>query len=100
MTNLRDCAPDPPAPQSAPVVGGKPLSIDQAIAIAEQALPGAFASDDWWARTATRGHMPWVTLGWSQWLRLRVFGTFEWRDGVPERSERLVGELSLRWNTR
>src|SRR4249920_2060553 len=45
MTDLRDCAPDPPAPQSAPVVGGKPLSIDRAIAIAEQALPGAFATN-------------------------------------------------------
>jgi hypothetical protein len=65
-----------------------------------EALPGAFASDDWWARTATRGHMPWVTLGWSRWLRLRVFGTFEWRDGVAQRSERVVSELSLRWNTR
>ena len=65
-----------------------------------EALPGAFASDDWWARTATRGHMPWVTLGWSRWLRMRVFGTFEWRDGVAQRSERLVSELSLRWNTR
>ena len=63
-----------------------------------EALPGAFASDDWWARTSTRGHMPWVTLGWSQWLRLRVWGTFEWRDGVPGRTERVVSELTLRWN--
>lgn len=65
-----------------------------------EALMGAFASDDWWARTATRGHMPWVTLGWSRWLRLRVFGTFEWRDGVAERSERVVSELTFRWNAR
>jgi hypothetical protein len=65
-----------------------------------EALPGAFASDDWWARTATRGHLPWVTLGWADWLRLRVWGTFEWRDGVPERSERVVSELTLRWNGR
>ena len=65
-----------------------------------EALPGAFASDDWWARTSTRGHMPWVTLGWSDWLRLRVFGTFEWRDGVAERSERVVSELTLRWTGR
>ncbi len=65
-----------------------------------EALPGAFASDDWWARTSTRGHMPWVTLGWSHWLRLRVFGTFEWRDGVAERSERVVSELTFRWNGR
>jgi hypothetical protein len=65
-----------------------------------EALPGAFASDDWWGRTSTRGHMPWVTLGWSHWVRLRVFGTFEWRDGVPGRTERVASELALRWNTR
>ena len=65
-----------------------------------EALMGAFASDDWWARTSTRGHMPWVTLGWSNWLRLRVLATFEWRDGVPERNERVVSELTLRWNGR
>jgi hypothetical protein len=62
-----------------------------------EALPGAFASDDWWARTRTRGHMAWVTLGWSEWLRVRVLGTFESRDGVGERSERVVSELTLRW---
>jgi uncharacterized iron-regulated membrane protein len=38
-------APDPPAPQSTPVAGGTRLSIDRALAIAEQALPGAFASN-------------------------------------------------------
>jgi uncharacterized iron-regulated membrane protein len=38
-------APDAPAPQSTPVPGAARLSIDQAIAIAEQALPGAFASN-------------------------------------------------------
>ena len=65
-----------------------------------EALLGAFGSDDWWARTATRGHLPWVTLGWADWLRLRVWGTFEWRDGVSERSERVVSELTLRWNGR
>lgn len=65
-----------------------------------EALPGAFASDDWWSRTALRGHMPWVTLGWSRWLRLRVLATFEWRDGVAQRTERLVSELTLRWEGR
>jgi uncharacterized iron-regulated membrane protein len=38
-------APDAPAPQSAPVGGAVRISIDQAVAIAEQALPGAFASN-------------------------------------------------------
>jgi uncharacterized iron-regulated membrane protein len=37
--------PDTPAPQSTPVAGGKRLSADEAVAIAEQALPGAFASN-------------------------------------------------------
>ena len=38
-------AADAPVPRSTPVPGGTRLSIDQAIAIAEQALPGAFASN-------------------------------------------------------
>jgi uncharacterized iron-regulated membrane protein len=38
-------APDPPAPQSTPVAGGRRISVDEAIAIAETALPGAFASN-------------------------------------------------------
>jgi uncharacterized iron-regulated membrane protein len=37
--------PDAPAPRSTPVAGGTRLSIDAAVAIAEQALPGAFASN-------------------------------------------------------
>ena len=37
--------PDPPAPQSTPVAGGMRIPVDEAIAIAERALPGAFASN-------------------------------------------------------
>lgn len=37
--------PDAPAPQSAPVAGGKRISVDEAIAIGERTLPGAFASN-------------------------------------------------------
>lgn len=62
----------------------------------QEALPGAFASDDWWSRTRLRGHMGWVTLGWSDWLRLRLFGTVEWRDGTDNRTERAIAELTLR----
>lgn len=62
----------------------------------QEALPGAFASDDWWSRTRLRGHMGWVTLGWSDWLRLRLFGTVEWRDGTDVRTERAMIELTLR----
>ena len=62
----------------------------------QEALPGAFGSDDWWSRTRLRGHMGWVTLGWSDWLRLRLFGTIEWRDGATARTERAMAELTLR----
>jgi uncharacterized iron-regulated membrane protein len=37
--------PDAPAPQSTPVAGATRISVDEAIAAAEQALPGAFASN-------------------------------------------------------
>ena len=37
--------PEPPAAQSTPLAGGTRISIDEALAIAERALPGAFASN-------------------------------------------------------
>jgi uncharacterized iron-regulated membrane protein len=37
--------PDAPAPQSTPVAGAMRIPVDQAIAVAERALPGAFASN-------------------------------------------------------
>jgi uncharacterized iron-regulated membrane protein len=37
--------PDAPAPQSTPIAGARPIAVDDAIAIAERALPGAFASN-------------------------------------------------------
>ena len=37
--------PDAPAAQSTPVAGGTRIPVDEAIAIAERALPGAFASN-------------------------------------------------------
>jgi uncharacterized iron-regulated membrane protein len=36
---------DPPAPPSTPVAGAKRITLDEAVAIAEKALPGAFASN-------------------------------------------------------
>jgi uncharacterized iron-regulated membrane protein len=45
LRRLNPPAPDPPAPQSTPVAGAARISIDQAVAIAEQALPGAVASN-------------------------------------------------------
>ncbi len=45
VRRLNPASPDAPAPQSTPVASGKRISLDEAIAIAEQALPGAFASN-------------------------------------------------------
>jgi uncharacterized iron-regulated membrane protein len=44
VRRLNPAAAETPTPQSTPVAGGKRLSIDEAIAIAEQALPGAFSA--------------------------------------------------------
>jgi uncharacterized iron-regulated membrane protein len=45
VRRLNPQTPEAPAPQSTPVAGGRRLSIDQAIAIAERARPGALASN-------------------------------------------------------
>ena len=45
VRRLNPPSPDAPAPQSTPVAGGTRISVDDAVAIAEQALPGAFASN-------------------------------------------------------
>lgn len=44
VKKLNDTA-DPPAPQSTAVAGAKRITLDEAVAIAEKALPGAFASN-------------------------------------------------------
>ena len=45
VRRLNPPSPDAPAPQSTPIAGGTRISVDNAVAIAEQALPGAFASN-------------------------------------------------------
>ena len=45
VRRLNPAMPEAPAPQSTPVAGRSRISIDEAIAIAERALPGAFASN-------------------------------------------------------
>jgi uncharacterized iron-regulated membrane protein len=44
VRRLNPSAAEAPTPQSTPVAGGTRIPIDRAIAIAEEALPGAFAS--------------------------------------------------------
>ena len=45
VRRLNPPAQDAPAPQSTPVTGATRISVDEAIAIGERALPGAFASN-------------------------------------------------------
>lgn len=45
VKRLNPAAPDAPAPHSTPVSGRARISTDEAITIAERALPGAFASN-------------------------------------------------------
>jgi uncharacterized iron-regulated membrane protein len=45
VRRLNPAMPETPAPQSTPVAGARRISIDEAIAIGERALPGAFASN-------------------------------------------------------
>ena len=45
VRRLNPAVPAAPSPQSTPVAGGKRIAVDEAIAIAEQALPGALASN-------------------------------------------------------
>ena len=45
MVRRLNDVPDAPAPQSVPFAGRTRIPVDEAIAIAERALPGAFASN-------------------------------------------------------
>ena len=45
VRRLNPAAEEVPAPQSTPIAGGKRIPVDEAIAIGERALPGAFASN-------------------------------------------------------
>jgi uncharacterized iron-regulated membrane protein len=45
VRRLNPATPEAPAPQSTPLAGAARISTDEAIAIAEHALPGAFASN-------------------------------------------------------
>lgn len=45
VRRLNPPSPEAPGPQSTPIAGGTRISVDNAVAIAAQALPGAFASN-------------------------------------------------------
>jgi hypothetical protein len=57
----------------------------------------AVNSDDWWFHTAARGHMPWIGYGVGPTWSVRLAAFFETRDGLDERTERLLLDLEARW---
>ena len=61
------------------------------------AVLAAVTSDDWWFHTAARGHMPWVGYGFNETWSLRLAAFFETRDGLNDRTERLLLDLDARW---
>ena len=65
--------------------------------IQRDAVLAAMTADDWWFHTAARGHMPWVGYGINATWSLRVAGFFETRDGLNDRTRRLLIDLDARW---
>lgn len=66
------------------------------------AVLAAVTADDWWFHTASRGHMPWLGYGFrTTWLgaswSMRLAGFFETRDGLDERTRRVLFDLEARW---
>lgn len=61
------------------------------------AVLAAVTADDWWFHTAARGHMPWVGYGFNPIWSLRIAGFFETRDGLDERTRRLLIDIEARW---
>ena len=65
--------------------------------IQRNAVLAAVNADDWWFHTAARGHMPWIGYGFNATWSVRVAAFLETRDGLDERTERLLVDLDARW---
>jgi hypothetical protein len=65
--------------------------------IERDAVLAAVNADDWWFHTAARGHMPWVGYGFGSTWSVRVAAFLETRDGLHDRTERLLVDLEARW---
>jgi hypothetical protein len=61
------------------------------------AVLAAVTADDWWFHTAARGHMPWIGYGFGGAWSVRLAAFFETRDGLDERTERLLLDIEARW---
>ena len=66
--------------------------------IQRDAVVAAVTADDWWFHTAARGHMPWVGYGFEGGIwSMRLAGFFETRDGLHERTRRVLLDVEARW---
>lgn len=63
--------------------------------IQQEAVLGAFNSDEWWFHSWSHGDLLWIGYGLSDTLRLRLAGYYEGRDDLTQRSRRVL--LSLYW---
>ena len=54
-------------------------------------------ADDWWFHTAARGNMPWLGYGFDATWSLRLAAFFETRDGLSEKTERVLLDVAARW---
>jgi hypothetical protein len=58
------------------------------------AVPGAFADDDWWFKSDFRGPLAFVGQGIDQNWSWRLWGTNETRDGVARKVKRVMIDVS------
>lgn len=65
--------------------------------IQRDAVLAAFNSDDWWFHSYMHGQLAWVGYGIDQTWDLRLFGTREKRDGLPDYTHRVQLEVNASW---
>lgn len=61
------------------------------------AVLAAFAEDDWWFHSFARGGMPWIAYGWDARWRVQLTGFIERRDGLRQRTERVLLDVAVNW---
>lgn len=65
--------------------------------IQRDAVLAGVNADDWWFHTAARGHMPWIGYGFDATWSLRLAAFRETRDGLDERTDRVLVDVEARW---
>lgn len=63
--------------------------------IEQEAIPGAYNSDDWWFHSRASGHRAWLAVRPVRWATARLSGFDERRDDVTKRTRRLLLDLEL-----